>query len=79
MATENLSYGSFYLSTTAPTTTTTNTPTKALGTTTAGMLSGFSHVGSNRLRKDGPTTRVYEVTVALPYHHPAQLRQNAPI
>jgi hypothetical protein len=56
-----LSFGFCYFSTPAATTVATDTPIKALGTTTAGALAEFTHVASNRLRCDVAISRTYIV------------------
>jgi len=65
MTTENLSYGAMHITSTAATTTVANTPVKAAGTTTGGLLDGFTHIASNRLRYDRTTTRVFGISIYL--------------
>lgn len=56
-------YGGMYFTTPAATTPAgASTPLKALGATTAGLLSGFSMPTDNRLRYDGTPTRLVEVS-----------------
>ena len=61
MAYDALTYGSIYISASAPTATTGTVKTKALGTTTAMMLGGFLATGDNRLVNDSGSTRAYDV------------------
>ena len=64
--TDQLSYGSFYFSSSAATTLSSATPAKAAGTTTECVSNGMTVSSSNRITLDaGQTTRDYEVTVAI--------------
>ena len=62
-------YGEFYVSTVLATTIgTLGTFVKVAGTTTAGVLSNFTHPSSNRLTYTGTATRKFLITTALSFH-----------
>ncbi len=64
--TDQLTYGSFYFSSTAETTLSSGTPAKAAGTTTECLSNNMTVTTSNRITLDaGQTTRDYEVTIAV--------------
>jgi hypothetical protein len=60
-----LTYGSFHFTTAATTSLSSATPAKAAGTTTAGLLGGFTMPTNNRLTYGDSTTRVFSVRVSL--------------
>ena len=64
MATDTLTFGSFYFSTPAGTTLSTSTPAKASGTTSSISLSGFTHT-SNRLTYTAATTRTFHALATI--------------
>ena len=70
-------YASCYISAKASTTiATVNVPIKIAGTTTAGLLNGFTHTSPGKLTYTGNETKVFEISihgVIDPAAHPAAL------